>query len=286
MTSEDTQAADTQVAETQMTPEMQALKTRLKAIWMAGDYAEFAKPMEPGALEFLRALHLTPGSSLLDVGCGAGQIAIPAARAGVRVTGLDLAPNQIAQARARAEQEGLTAHFDEGDAENMPYPDAQFDTVVSLFGAMFAPRPERVAAELLRVTRPGGRIVMANWTPEGFVGQLFRLMGKHVPPPPLMPSPLLWGKDEQVQDRLTEGTAELHLTRRMYPFSYPFAPGDVVKFYRDLYGPTNRAFAALDEHGQQALQGDLEQLWTGWNTATDGSTRYDSEYLEVVAIRA
>lgn len=279
-------STDSQAVETQMTPEMQALKTRLKATWMAGNYAEFAKLQEPGALKFLRTMNLAPGSTLLDVGCGAGQISIPAARAGVKVTGLDLAPNQIAQARARAEQEGLSVKFDEGDAENMPYPDGHFDTVVSLVGAMFAPRPERVAAELLRVTRSGGRIVMENWTPEGFIGQLFRLMGQHVPPSPLMPSPLLWGRDEQVQERLKQGVAELHLTRRLYPFSYPFGPGDVVKFYRDLYGPTNRAFAALDEDGQQALQHDLKQLWTQWNTATDGSTRYDSEYLEVVAIRA
>lgn len=278
--------ADTRAAQAQMTSEMQALKTRLKATWMAGNYAEFAKPMEPGALEFLRSLNLAPGSSLLDVGCGAGQIAIPAARDGVKVTGLDLAPNQIAQARLRAEQEGLTVQFDEGDAENMPYPDGHFDTVVSLFGAMFAPRPERVAAELLRVTRPGGRVVMANWTPEGFIGQLFKLMGRHVPPSPLMPSPLLWGKDEQVQERLEGGTSELHLTRRLYPFSYAFGPAEVVDFYHELYGPTNRAFATLDEQGQQALQGDLEQLWTQWNTATNGGTRYDSEYLEAVAIRA
>ena len=269
-----------------MTPEMQALKTRLKTTWMAGNYAEFAKPIEPGALEFLKELELAPGSSLLDVGCGAGQIAIPAARAGVRVTGLDLAPNQIAQARLRAEQEGLKVQLDEGDAESMPYPDGQFDTVVSLFGAMFAPRPERVAAELLRVTRSGGRIVMANWMPEGFIGQLFKLMGKHVPPSPLMPSPLLWGKEEQVQERLGGGPSDLQLTRRLYPFAYPFGPAEVVNFYRELYGPTNRAFAALDEHAQQALQSDLEQLWTQCNTATDGSSRYDSEYLQVVAIRA
>ena len=147
---------------TTMTPEMESLKVRLKATWMSGDYATFAEPMLPGALEFLKRLNLKPGQELLDVGCGAGQIALPAARAGVNVTGVDLAANQIEQARAQAQKENLSIRFDEGDAEMLPYPDAAFDVVVSLIGAMFAPRPNRVAAEMLRVCRPGGRIVMAN----------------------------------------------------------------------------------------------------------------------------
>ncbi|MEO6291075.1 MAG: SAM-dependent methyltransferase, partial [Burkholderiaceae bacterium] len=144
---------------------------------------------------------------------------------------------------------------------------------------------ERVAAELVRVCRSGGRIVMANWTPEGFVGQMFKTIGKHVPPPPLMPSPLLWGNEAVIRERLHEGIAELKLTKRMYPFHYPFAPSEVVEFYRTYYGPTNRAFATLDSAGQAALRTDLEQLWTQQNRATDGTTRYEAEYLEVVAVR-
>jgi ubiquinone/menaquinone biosynthesis C-methylase UbiE len=150
-------------------PEMQALKSKLKATWMAGDYGHFAKFLEPDALAFLARLDLKPGSTrLLDVACGAGQIVIPAARAGIEATGVDIATNSILRARERAAEEGLTAlaRFDEGDAEALPYADASFDVVSSLFGAMFAPRPERVAAELLRVCRPGGRIVMGNWTPQ------------------------------------------------------------------------------------------------------------------------
>lgn len=267
-------------------PEMDALKARLKTTWMSGDYAEFARPMEPGALEFLGRLALAPGTRLLDVGCGAGQIAIPAARAGVRVTGLDLSPRQIGQARARAGADGLDARFDEGDAEALPYPDAAFDVVVSLIGAMFAPRPERVAAELLRVCRPGGRVVMANWTPAGFVGQMFKVIARHAPPSPLMPSPLLWGDEATVRERLQSGVTELHVTRRQYPFAYTFGPAEVVEFFRMHYGPMNRAFAALDDAGQAALRHDLEQLWTGANEATDSTTRFSSEYLEVVAVRA
>jgi len=150
-----------------MTLEMESLKTRLRTTWMSGDYGYFAKYLLPGAMDFLNRLDIAPGTRMLDVACGAGQIAIPAARAGVDVTGIDIAANLIDQAQARARAEKLDVRFDEGDAERLPYADASFDLVVSLIGAMFAPVPERVAAELVRVCRPGGRIVMANWTPEG-----------------------------------------------------------------------------------------------------------------------
>ena len=269
----------------EMAPEMETLKARLKATWMAGDYGTAAKYLEPGALEFLERLRVEPGTRLLDVACGAGQISIPAARAGAHVTGVDIATNSIEQARTRARDEGLDARFEEGDAEMLPYEDASFDLVVSLIGAMFAPRPERVAAELVRVCRSGGRIVMGNWTPEGFVGQMFKVIGKHVPPPALMPSPLLWGDEATVRERLGEGMAELRLTKRLYPFHYPFPPSEVVEHFRTYYGPMNRAFNVLDDAGQDALRRDLEQLWSEHNTGTDGTTRYDSEYLEVVAVR-
>jgi 2-polyprenyl-3-methyl-5-hydroxy-6-metoxy-1,4-benzoquinol methylase len=268
-----------------MTPEMESLKARLKATWMAGDYGYFAKYLEPGALEFLARLPIQTGTRMLDVACGAGQIAIPAAHAGAQVTGVDIATNLIEQARGRAQTEGVDVRFDEGDAEMLSYEDASFDLVVSLLGAMFAPRPERVAAELVRVCRPGGRTVMANWTPEGFVGQMFKTIGKHVLPPPLMPSPLLWGDEATVRERLRDGVAELHLTKRRYPLYYPFPPSEVVEHFRTYYGPTNRAFTALDAAGQEALRRDLEQLWTEHNRATDGTTRFESEYLEAVAVR-
>jgi SAM-dependent methyltransferase len=268
-----------------MTPEMESLKARLKATWMAGDYGHFAKYLEPGAMEFLANIPIEPGTRVLDVACGAGQLAIPAARAGARATGIDIATNSIEQARARAQAEGLDAQFDEGDAEMLPYEDASFDLVVSLIGAMFAPRPEQVASELVRVCRPGGRIVMANWTAEGFVGQMFKTIGKHVPPSPLMPSPVKWGDEATVRERLRTGIAELQLTKRQYPFRYPFRPAEVVEFYRMYYGPANRAFAALDDAGQAALRHDLEQLWTTHNRDTNGTTFCEPEYLEVVAIR-
>lgn len=268
-----------------LAPEMEALKTRLKATWESGDYGHFATYLLPGALEFLERLALWPGIRMLDVACGAGQIALPAARAGAEVTGIDLATNLVKQAQERARAENLSVRFDQGDAENLPYENGSFDIVVSLIGAMFAPRPERVAAELVRVCKPGGRIVMANWTPEGFIGQLFKTIGKHVPPPPIMPSPPKWGDEATVRARLKVGVAELSVTRRMYPFSYPFPPRKVAEFYCEYYGPTNRAYASLDETKRAALLGDLEALWARHNGATDGGTKYDGEYLEVIAVR-
>jgi SAM-dependent methyltransferase len=261
-----------------------ALKKRLKATWMAGDYGHFSQHLLPGAVEFAERLGIEPGTRVLDVACGSGQLAFLAARAGAEVTGCDIASNLIEQARARAEREGVAIRFDEGDAEALPYPDASFDLVTSLFGAMFAPRPERVAAELTRVCRPGGRIAMGNWTPESFPGQFFRTVGRHVPPPP-MPAPTLWGDEATVRERLREGIAELRMERRMYPLRFPFPPEGVVEFFRTYFGPLNRAFAALDAEGQAALRRDLEQLWSAHNEATDGTTAVAAEYLEVVARR-
>lgn len=267
-------------------PEMQALKSRLKATWESGDYGVFARYLEAGALDFLERLDLKPGERYLDVACGAGQLVIPAASMGADATGLDLAANLIAQARDRAVAQGLSAHFDEGDAEALPYHDASFDVVSSLVGAMFAPRPERVVAELLRVTRPGGRIVLGNWTASGFIGGMFKVMGRHVPPSPLMPSPMLWGNEETVQERLGAGVTRLKTERVMYPFAYPFAPAEVVNFFRQYYGPTNRAFAGLAEEQQAALRADLTDYWTEHNQATDSTTRLESELLVVSAVRA
>jgi SAM-dependent methyltransferase len=178
---------------TELTPELEAIKAKQKATWGAGDYGVVAKNLEASALEFLARIPIEPGTRVLDVACGTGQMAFPAAAAGARVTGIDIAPGLIEQARARAESEGAKIRFDEGDAEALPYEDGSFDLVISLIGAMFAPRPELVASELMRVCRPGGRIVMGNWTPEGFIGSFFKAVGKHLPPPSGIRSPLEWG---------------------------------------------------------------------------------------------
>jgi SAM-dependent methyltransferase len=268
------------------TSELAALKTRLRATWIAGDFGQIAKYYTGDAAEFIERLNLKPGMKVLDVACGTGNLALPAARAGATVTGVDLAPNLVEQARENAKREGLSVQFDEGDAEALPYDDASFDAVVTMFGAMFAPRPELVAAELKRVCRPGGFIAMANWTPSGFVGQMFKTMSSHVPPPPGMPSPVLWGVGETVRERLGEGISKLDMKPQILKFAYPFSPAETVEHFRLYYGPTQKAFGTLDETKQAALRKDLEQLWTASNQATDGTTLVDSEFLEIIAVRA
>lgn len=267
-----------------LTSEMDHLKERLKTTWNTGDYGIVAKDLESSATGFLARIPFRPDTRLLDLACGTGQIAIPAARAGAKVTGIDIAPKLIEQARARAMEEHLDVRFEEGDAEDLMFDNDSFDLVITLIGAMFAPRPERVAAEMVRVCRPGGRVVMGNWTPEGFIGQMFKTSSRHVPPPSLMPSPLLWGHEETVRERLHEHVADLQLTRRVYPFAYPFPPSKVVDFYARYFGPTNRALESLDEPGQTALRQDLEQLWADHNQAADGTTYVEAEILEVIAV--
>jgi SAM-dependent methyltransferase len=261
------------------------LKTRLRKTWTTGDYGRFSRYMERDAEAFYRRLPIKPGAQLLDVACGAGQLSLIAARAGARVTGCDIAANWLAQARRNAAAEGLMIVFDEGDAEALPYEDAVFDAVVSLIGAMFAPRPELVAAELIRVCRSGGVVAMANWTGGGFVGKMFKTIAKHIAPSG-MPSPVLWGDEPTVHERFRNGIARLECSRHMYELSYPFSPADAVEFFRENYGPMTRAFASLGEEAQQQLRGELTELWTHNNRASDGTTKVDAEYLQVLAVRA
>lgn len=265
---------------------IEPLKEKLKATWMAGDFGRIAQQIETSAEEFIAGLGLKTGDRVLDVACGSGNLAIPAARAGATVTGVDIATNLLEQASERARSAGVAIQFDEGDAEQLPYADGAFDVVVTMYGAMFAPRPALVSSELVRVCRPGGCIAMANWTPSGFVGQMFKTTGKHVPPPPAMPSPVKWGDEETVRERLHDGIADLRITKRMCQFKFDFPPAEVVEFFRMYYGPTQRAFAALDESGQAALRSDLVQLWSENNQATDNTTHVEGEYLEVIAKKA
>jgi ubiquinone/menaquinone biosynthesis C-methylase UbiE len=275
---------DTTGKETQTIKDFDQLKIRLKTTWMTGDYDLFSRYLEKDAEQFFRRLGVTPGTRLLDVGCGAGQLALIAARAGAQVIGCDISTNWLEKARDRAAAEGLEITFEEADAESLPYKDAQFDAVISLLGAMFAPRPDRVAAELTRVCRPGGMIAMANWTPGGFIGQMFKTIAKHIAPSG-MPAPVLWGDEATVRDRLREGIADLKCTLRIYHFDYPFSPDAVVEFYRANYGPMSRAFASLDVNGQETLRSELVRLWSAHNNAVGDATKVDAEYLEVVATR-
>jgi SAM-dependent methyltransferase len=243
--------------------------------------------IENVAEEFMARQPLEPGARVLDVACGTGILAMIAARHGCVVSGIDIASNLIAQARARAAAEGLRIDFDEGDAEALPFAGCQFDHVVSMFGVMFAPRPEVAAAELLRVTRCGGRVTLANWTPGGFIGQMFEVFKAHVPPPfPGIPSPLSWGDEATVRSRLSQGFTVLRLARRVARMRYPFPPAETVEFFRQYYGPTHRAFASLDASAQARFRQDMVDLQTAHNVATaPATTEVAAEYLEVVAVR-
>jgi ubiquinone/menaquinone biosynthesis C-methylase UbiE len=268
------------------TPDLATVKERMKATWGAGDFGEVAKSIESHAEDFMSRHDIGPGRHVLDIACGTGNLALPAARAGASVVGIDLAGNLVEQARERAKAEGLEIRFDEGDAEALPYADAGFDLCVSMYGIMFAPRPEVATTELLRVCRPGGTIALASWTPEGFIGRMLKVVSAHVPPPPGVSSPLLWGQAEAVRERLGDGVSALAMQRVPVWFDYPFPPADTVDFYRRYYGPILRAFDTLSDEHAEALEHDLVTLWSEHNTADDGTTRVEAEYLEVVATRA
>ncbi len=262
------------------------LKQRLRASWMAGDFGQIARLNAQGAEEFVTRLNLKPGMKVLDVACGTGNQSIPAARTGAQVIGLDIAPNLLEQAGQRAQSENLKIEFIEGDAEKLPYPAGQFEVVLSMFGAMFAPRPEVVASELKRVCRPGGLIAMGNWTPEGFVGQMFQITARHAPPPPDILPPSLWGVEKVVAERLGSGPgkiARLDTKKQELLFDYPFTPADTVAFFRKYFGPTQTTFARLDEPAQKALADDLTQHWAKKNIGDANHTKVKAEYLEVHA---
>lgn len=268
------------------TPDLSKLKSGMKATWMAGDFGQIAAYSAVEAENFITRLNIPAEAKVLDIACGTGNTSIPAARTGATVTGVDIATNLLEQARRRASDENLKIHFQEGDAEELPFSDNTFDVVLTMFGAMFAPRPEKVAAEMIRVCKPGGMIAMANWTPEGFVGKTFRATAKLVPPPPV-PPPVLWGDEATVRQRLGDGSlSRLTCTRQHVHFAYPFSPKETVDFFRKYFGPTQMAFSRLDETGQAQLATQLESLWNEHNTASDGTTAVKGEYLEVRAVRA
>jgi len=268
-------------------PSLEQIKSSMRATWMAGDFGVVAKTISRGAEAFVARLALRPGTHVLDVACGTGNLAIPLARQGCVVTGVDIAPNLLVQARERAAAEGLAARFDEGDAEQLPYDDASFDAVVTMFGAMFAPRPEVVASELARVLKPGGLLAMANWNPTGFSGQMFKVGSLHVPPPTGVAPPVLWGDEKTVLQRLAGPFTEIETTLIPIDFDLPMSPAETVAFFRRYFGPTQVAFSRLDEAGQAALAADLEALWTAANIASDPEihTLVRNQYLQVMAKR-
>jgi ubiquinone/menaquinone biosynthesis C-methylase UbiE len=265
-------------------PNLQAIKGRQQVTWSAGDYARIGNVILITAELLCEAVDVHGGQTVLDVASGSGNAALAAARRFTDVTSTDYVPALLEEGRKRAQAEGLPLTFQEADAEHLPFTDGSFDLVLSTFGAMFAPDHAQVARELVRVCRPGGKIGMTNWTPEGFLGDFFRTMGKHVPPPAGVQSPMLWGNKAHLRQLFGEEISELRLTRRMYSFRYR-SPRFWIEYFRTYYGPTLKAFESLDGPGQDRLILDLETLIARHNVSGDTTMVVPAEYLEIVAIR-
>jgi ubiquinone/menaquinone biosynthesis C-methylase UbiE len=263
------------------------VKKRAKATWEDGDYASFATYMEAGAEEILGSWKIAPGQALLDIGCGSGQSAIPAARMGLSVTGVDIAENLVEHANHRAKSESLDAHFHVGDAEKLPCENDSFDVVITMIGAMFAPRPDRVASEIARVLRPGGKLYMANWTPRGMPALMFKCVSSHVPPPLGAMPPVLWGDEATVRERLEENFGEFQMTRKNYPqWQYPFSASELVDYFRKHFGPVKRAFENIDIETQKILHNQLEEIYIKTSeVSAEGIKIVKGEYLDITATR-
>jgi SAM-dependent methyltransferase len=266
-------------------PDLGAVKRRQQATWASGDYHVIGTQIVLVAEQLVESLDLRTAERVLDVATGSGNAALAAARRGATVVGIDYVPALLDRARRRADAEGVTAAFIDGDAEALPFEDGAFDVVSSVFGAMFAPDQERTAAEILRVGRAGGRIGLVAHTPDGFIGQLFRTVGRHVPPPAGVASPILWGTEARLRELFGEEAAAMRSVTRFMVFRER-SPEAWVASWRRWYGPTLKAFEAVGESGAPALEADLLALIARFNRADDGSMVVESEYLETVIARA
>ena len=263
------------------TPNFAAIKQRQQATWSSGDYAVVGTTLQIIGETLAEAADIRAGERVLDVAAGNGNVTLAAARRFANVTSTDYVPALLDKGRERAKAEGLNVRFLEADVENLPFTDASFDVVVSTLGSMFAPDHVRTAREMMRVLRSGGRIGLASWTPQGFIGRLFKIIGVHVPPPAGVKSPALWGTEAHMQALFGEQAQEIRCERRYFNFRY-LSAAHFMQIFRDYYGPTHKAFNALDDAGKQALERDIVTLLDELNVAGAGSLVVPSEYLEVV----
>jgi ubiquinone/menaquinone biosynthesis C-methylase UbiE len=269
---------------TQPTTDLTMVKSRQQATWSSGDYAVIGTTLSITGELLCEAIDLRSGQQVLDVAAGNGNATLAAARRWANVTSTDYVAGLLERGRVRATAERLRVSFQEADAERLPFTDASFDVVLSTFGVMFTPNQEQAARELLRVCRPGGKIGLANWTPEGFIGQVFRTIGKYVPPPAGVKSPALWGTEQRLRELFGDGISEMTINRRMFVFRYRSAE-HWLDVFRTYYGPTLKAFATLDADGQARLAHDLTEVLERFNQGGANTLAVPSEYLEVVAIR-
>jgi len=266
------------------TLDLAAVKARQQQTWATGDFSVLARSGVIVGEELCEAVDLRPGWRVLDVATGSGNTALAAARRFCEVTGVDYVPPLLERGRERAAAERLQVTFVEGDTEALPVPDAAFDAILSTFGVMFAPDQERAAAELLRACRPGGVIGMANWTPDGFAGEFFRTVGRHVPPPPGLTPPTRWGTEDGLRELFGDRLAGLEVRRRTFVQRY-LSPRHCLEIYRTHFGPVVRAFEAVGQQGEAALERDVLALIERFNRSGDETAILPSDYLEVVATR-
>jgi SAM-dependent methyltransferase len=260
-----------------------SIKQRQQAAWASGDYAAVGSRLLPTAELLCEAVDLRAGERVLDVACGNGNAALAAARRFCQVTGVDYVPALLDRARRRAHAEGLEATFQEADAEDLPFPDNSFDAVLSTCGAMFAPDQERTAGELLRVCRRGGRVGMVNWTPDSYVAELFRAIGRHLPPPPGVRPPVEWGSEERLRELFGPEVA-ISAPRRSFLWRFP-SPEHQAEFFATFYGPTNRALAALGSDRAAALKAEMVETVRRFNVSDDDTLVLRMDYLEAVIRR-
>jgi ubiquinone/menaquinone biosynthesis C-methylase UbiE len=265
-------------------PDLAAIKQRQQQTWASGDFGAIAARIVLVAEQLCETADLHAAWRVLDVATGTGNAAIAAARLGCTAVGVDYVPSLLERGRERAAAEGLEVELIEGDAEALPFPDASFDAVTSVFGTMFAPDHAKTATELLRVCRPGGTIALASWTPDGFIGEMFRTIGAHVPPPAGLRSPMLWGTDPHLRELFGDGIASLEVAERTFSFRFTSAE-EFVTFFRLWYGPTLKAFAALEGEAREALELDLVALANRFDRLrTPGAIAIPATYTEAVAV--
>ena len=265
-------------------PDLSAVKAKQQAAWSAGDYAIIGRTLQIVGENLCEAVNLRAGERVLDVAAGNGNATLAAARHFAEVTSTDYVPSLLERGRARAEAEGLQVTFREADAEALPFADSTFDVVLSTFGVMFTPDQARAAREMLRVCRPGGRIGLANWTPGSFIGELFKVLGRYLPPAAGLRSPALWGTEERLKELFSEAEASIQATPRIFNFRYR-SPAHWMEVFRTFYGPVNRAFLALDTPRQDELERDILNLLARFDRGGVGGLVVPSEYLEVVVTR-